>query len=146
MRFVRILFAAPLLAANIASAAEAWIVSGRVVGVSDGDTITVLDADKKQDKIRISGIDAPEKGQAYGERSRQNFAQMTRDKDARLECHKIDRFGREVCKGVGPATELSRCGKTLDVGLAQMSVGLAWWFSRYSREHTAEDRGRYKSE
>jgi endonuclease YncB( thermonuclease family) len=42
-----------------------WIVEGRVVGISDGDTITVLDADKKQHKIRINGIDAPEKGQAF---------------------------------------------------------------------------------
>lgn len=38
------------------------------------------------------------------------------------------------------------CGKTLDVGLAQLSVGLAWWFSRYADEQSAEDRGRYKSE
>lgn len=39
-----------------------------------------------------------------------------------------------------------RCGKTLDVGLAQISVGLAWWFKRYAGEQSAEDRGRYKSE
>jgi endonuclease YncB( thermonuclease family) len=64
VRFAPILFAAPLLAASIASAAEPWIISGRVVGVSDGDTITVLDADKKQHQIRIKDIDAPEKGQA----------------------------------------------------------------------------------
>ena len=37
-----------------------------------------------------------------------------------------------------------RCGKTLDVGLAQISVGLAWWFSRYADEQSAEDRGRYR--
>ncbi len=70
MRFARILFAAPLLAASIAVAGEPWIVSGRVVGISDGDTVTVLDADKKQHKIRINGIDAPEKRQPFGERSR----------------------------------------------------------------------------
>jgi endonuclease YncB( thermonuclease family) len=38
------------------------------------------------------------------------------------------------------------CGKTLDVALAQISVGLAWWFSRYADEQSAEDRGRYQSE
>lgn len=39
-----------------------------------------------------------------------------------------------------------RCGKTLDVGLAQISVGLAWWYKRYADEQSAEDRGRYESE
>jgi endonuclease YncB( thermonuclease family) len=50
-------------------------VEGRVIGISDGDTITMLDSEKKQHKIRIAGIDAPEKGQAFSERSRQNPAQ-----------------------------------------------------------------------
>ncbi|HSD41117.1 MAG TPA: hypothetical protein VLD36_04545 [Burkholderiales bacterium] len=74
------------------------------MGISDGDTITVLDSDKKQHKIRLSGINAPEKGQAYGERSRQP-----------LDC--------------------PRCGKTLELGLAQISVGLAWWYRRYEPAH-----------
>ena len=75
-----------------------WTIEGRVVAVSDGDTITVLDSEEKQHKVRINGIDAPEKGQAFGERSRQSLAQMAHGRDARIECHKIDRFGREVCK------------------------------------------------
>ncbi len=73
-----------------------WIVEGRVIGVSDGDTITVIDSEKKQHKIRLAGIDAPEKGQAFGERSRQSLAQMAHKKDVRSECHKIHCFGREV--------------------------------------------------
>ena len=44
------------------------------------------------------------------------------------------------------AQRLTCCGKTLDVGLAQSSVGLAWWFSRYANEQSPEDRGRYKTE
>ena len=95
-----------------------------MVGVSDGDTITVLDSERKQHKIRINGIDAPEKGQAFGERSRQSLAQMAHEKDARIECHKTDRFGREVCKVWVQPLDRPRCGKTLDVGLAQISVGL----------------------
>ena len=66
------------------------------MGISDGDTITVLDADKKQQRIRINGIDAPEKGQAFGERATQSLAQMAHGKDARIECHKTERYGREV--------------------------------------------------
>lgn len=48
---------------------EADTLHGRVVGVSDGDTVTVLDEYNKQNKIRLSGIDAPEKAQAYGQKS-----------------------------------------------------------------------------
>ena len=62
-----------VLALDSAEAAE-WIVEGRVVGISDGDTITVLDSEKKQHEIRFAGIDAPEKGQAFGERSKQSLS------------------------------------------------------------------------
>ena len=111
-----------------------WIIEGRVVGVSDGDTITVLDSEKKQHNVRINGIDAPEKKQAFGERSRQSLARMTHEKDARIECHKTDRFGREVCKVWVQPLDCPRCGKTLDVGFAQISAGLAWWYRRYADE------------
>jgi len=142
VRYVRFLFASLAFVASISGAAESWIVSGRVVGISDGDTITLLDSDKRQHKIRLAGIDAPEKGQAFGERSRQSLAQMAHGKDAKLECHKTDRFGREVCKVWAQPLDCPRCGKTLDVGLAQISVGLAWWFGRYANEQSPEDRGR----
>ena len=62
--------------------ADPWALEGRVVAVSDGDTITLLDSENKQHKVRINGIDA-EKGQAFGERSRQNLAQIAHGKDAR---------------------------------------------------------------
>ena len=113
---------------------------------SDGHTITLLDSERKQHKIRINGIDALEKRQAFGEESRQSLARMAHGKAARIDCYKIDRFGREVCKVWVQPLNCPRCGKTLDVGLAQISVGLAWWFKRYADEQSAEDRGRYKSE
>ena len=131
-----------LLLAAVAGAEE---FNGRVVGVADGDTLSVL-RDGRAVTVRLVGIDAPEKGQAFGERSRQSLAQMAHGKDARIECHKKDRFGREVCKVRVQPLYCPRCGKTLDVGLAQISVGLAWWFKRYADEQSAEDRGRYQSE
>jgi endonuclease YncB( thermonuclease family) len=60
-----------VLAVGTAEGTE-WIVEGRVVGVSDGDTIAVLDDSKTEHKIRFAGIDAPEKGQAFGEQSKQS--------------------------------------------------------------------------
>jgi endonuclease YncB( thermonuclease family) len=53
---------------------------------------------------------------------------------------------REVCKVWVQPLDCLRCGKMLDVGLAQISVGLAWWFRHYADEQSAEDRGRYASE
>ncbi|QKO20910.1 thermonuclease family protein [Rhodoferax sp. BAB1] len=53
-----------LVLALLASPSQAEIISGRVVHVADGDTITVLDASKVQHKVRLAGIDAPEKSQA----------------------------------------------------------------------------------
>ena len=124
MRTFRIVFAF-LLAS---SAATAETLSGRVVGISDGDTLTVL-VDKRQVKVRINGIDAPEKGQAFAERSKQNLSLMAFQKDARLECH----------------NDCPSCGQTPDIGHAQIIAGMAWWFRRYIKEQTPEDRGRYES-
>ena len=117
-----LLFAA-LLTPTIGTAAE---LAGRVVGVHDGDTITILDASKKQHKIRLAGIDAPELKQAFGTRSRQKLSDMAYDKDARLECHKTDRYKREVCKVWVQPSDCPTCSKTLDAGLAQIIAGLAW--------------------
>jgi endonuclease YncB( thermonuclease family) len=58
----------------------------------------------------------------------------------------FDRFGRAVCKVWVQPQDCPRCGKTLDVGLAHISVGLAWWYRRYADEQSAQDRGRYASE
>ncbi len=58
----------------LASTAYADILTGRVVGVADGDTITVLDADDQQHKIRLGGIDAPEKAQPFGQRAKERMS------------------------------------------------------------------------
>jgi endonuclease YncB( thermonuclease family) len=124
--------------------ADAETLTGRVVGISDGDTITVL-VERQQVKVRINGIDAPEKRQAFGERSTQNLSAMASGKDARLECHKTDRYGRQVCKVWVQPGDCPNCGLTLDIGHAQVIAGLAWWYREYAREQTLEDRGRYES-
>ena len=52
----------------------------------------------------------------------------------------------QLFTSMGQPLDCPSCGKTLDVGLAQISVGLAWWFSRYADEQSPEDRGRYRTE
>src|SRR5215831_13774790 len=122
---LRALLVAATVAASAAHAAE-FIVDGRVVGVSDGDTITVLDAAKMQHRVRLAGIDAPEKAQAFGERSKQNLSALVFGKDVRADCYKRDRYGRDVCRVWVTPSDCRGCGLTLDVALAQLTVGLAW--------------------
>jgi endonuclease YncB( thermonuclease family) len=107
---------------------------GVVVSVSDGDTLTVLDESKTQHKVRLLGIDAPERGQAFGTVSRQNLAALTFQKPVVVEWEKKDRFGRIVGKvQVGG----------LDVNLQQIDQGLAWHFKAYQKDQHPEDRQRY---
>jgi len=125
---------------------EADTLSGRVVGVSDGDTITVLDADFHQYKIRLSGIDAPEKKQAFGQRSKEHLSQLVFNKPVDVEWNKLDRYKRTIGKVMvaDPSCTKTNCPKTIDVGLSQITVGLAWWYRKYAREQIEEDRQRYE--
>jgi len=83
---------------TLALAANAATITGRVVGIADGDIITVLDADKVQHKIRLSGIDAPEKKQAFGNRSKESLSALAFDKTVNVETSKRDRYGRQIGK------------------------------------------------
>ncbi len=107
---------ASLLLFTLACTANAETITGRVVGVADGDTITVLDADKVQHKIRLSGIDAPEKKQPFGNRSKESLSALAFDKTVNVETSKRDRYGRQI-------------GKVLvngrDVNLVQVERGMA---------------------
>lgn len=109
---------------------------GRVVGIQDGDTVTVLDASKQQRRIRIAGIDAPEKAQAFGAAAKENLARLAFGHQAEVRCSKRDRYGREVCNVYVGAR---------DVGLEQVRSGHAWWYREYAREQAPEDRKVYET-
>ena len=64
--------------------ANAGELAGRVVKVDDGDTLTIVDADKRQHVIRLADIDAPEKAQRFGARSRQSLAELCAGKMAEV--------------------------------------------------------------
>ena len=128
----RPLWAILLLA--LAFTANAETVTGRVVGVADGDTLTVLDVDKVQHKIRLAGIDALEKKQPFGNRSKESLSELTHDKTVTIETDKRDKYGRQV-------------GKVLvngqDVNLVQVERGMAWHYKAYEREQPETDRKVY---
>ena len=137
---------APILV-FVLTAAEAATLVGHVVGVDNGDTITVLDASQTQHKIRLAGIDAPELEQAFGNRSKQSLSHWVYGRNVTVEWTRRDRHQRIVGKVwvVSPDSpcQAADCPKTLDAGLAQITVGLAWHDKQYEREQSAEDRGRY---
>jgi endonuclease YncB( thermonuclease family) len=73
--------------------AYAQIYQGKVVGVSDGDTLIMLTPEKQQIKVRLAEIDAPEKSQAYGQRSKQSLSDLAFGKQVRIE--QQDRAGMD---------------------------------------------------
>lgn len=132
-----------------AATVHATDLQGRIVGIADGDTITLLDADKQQHRIRLAGIDAPERGQPGGYRSKESLSSLVYDQPVRVEWKKRDRYGRIVGKVLVAPTESACRGKpvcptTLDAGLAQITMGRAWWFKKYANEQSPEDRRRYE--
>jgi len=108
-------------------------VRGQVVGVADGDTLTILEGGQ-QHKIRLTGIDAPERAQPFGDRSRAALGAFAFGKPATARCHKRDRYGRDVCVVVVEG---------MDVGLEQVRSGWAWWYRDYAKEQVPEERASY---
>jgi len=110
---------------------NAKTIEGLVIGVADGDTITVLDQQKNTYKIRLQGIDAPEKKQAFGEKSKQSLHDLVHGKQVRIEYDKEDKYGRIV----GKITL-----DDLDICLQQLVLGMAWHYKKYQNEQSVADR------
>ncbi len=123
-------FCATLL--SLSTVAEPIV--GRVVGVADGDTLTVLDALNHQHKIRLSGIDAPEGGQAFGNRSKQALSDCAFGKQVTVDGDKSDRYGRRVGK-------VTVSG--VDCNLRQIEQGMAWHYVKYASERPAAESKAY---
>lgn len=108
------------------SSAQAETFVGIVVGIADGDTLTVLTQDKQQIKIRLAEIDAPEKHQVFGTRSKQSLSDLCFGKQPEVIAQVKDRYKRTVarikCSGVDANTE-------------QVRLGMAWVYPRYAKDH-----------
>jgi endonuclease YncB( thermonuclease family) len=101
-------------------------INGRVVGISDGDTLTILDVNNTQFKIRLAAIDAPEKSQPFGQRGKQKLSEICYGKNTSVRVVSTDRYGRSVgdvdCAGIN-ANE------------AMIQSGLAWVYRKYDKGH-----------
>jgi len=114
--------------------AAADTLEGTVVGIADGDTLTLLDEGQTQHRVRLAGIDAPEKRQAFGTRAQQALANAVFRRRVTVVWHKRDRYGRLVAKVVSEGH---------DVGLALVSAGLAWHYKSFEQEQSADERTSY---
>lgn len=100
---------------------------GRVVGVQDGDTLTLLTADRRQVKIRLAEIDAPERRQPFGQRSRQMLAERVHGREVRLQVSGVDRYQRTVARAY--------LGE-LDVNREMVRLGGAWVYRAYNTDRS----------
>ena len=109
---------------------------GKVVGVTDGDTIVVLDLNHQQHRIRLNGIDAPEAGQAYGQVAKRSLSNLVFGQDVTVVWNKVDRYGRLVGTVMVGAT---------DANLEQIRGGFAWFYREYANELTPKNRTLYEA-
>lgn len=99
--------------------------TAKCIGVSDGDTIVILKVNVPT-KVRLAGIDCPEKKQDFGLRAKQFTSDLVFGKDVVVEMHGHDRYGRMIAEVFTPS------GESLNKALLQN--GFAWWYRQYSKE------------
>ncbi|MHB1085311.1 MAG: thermonuclease family protein [Thiobacillus sp.] len=116
-------------------AASATTLNGRVVDIADGDTLTLL-VDHRPYVISIAAIDAPERYQAWGDRSKSNLGRLSSNRAAVAHCSGVDRRGHHVCK---------LTVNNIDVGLEQIKDGMAWWVRNHANGLSAEDQSVYEN-
>src|SRR5215475_3613720 len=104
-------------------AASAADFTGQVVGVLDGDTIEVLHK-KHPERIRLNGIDCPEKGQAYGKKAKQAASELVFGKQVTLQTHGLDKYGRTIADVLLP--------NGTNVNHQLVKDGWCWWYRKYA--------------
>ncbi|OHC72297.1 MAG: hypothetical protein A3H93_14440 [Rhodocyclales bacterium RIFCSPLOWO2_02_FULL_63_24] len=123
---------------------RAETIEGRVVGVIDGDTLTIRDSGKVRHKVWLVGVDAPEAKQPFGQAAKTHLTGLVFGRDVTVEWRQRDRYGRIVGKLMLQPSDCPNCARTVDAGLAQIEAGLAWWYREYRREQSLEDQARYE--
>lgn len=113
-----------VFAVTMLALASRSLLAHQVIGISDGDTLTLL-VDQRPVKIRLANIDAPESGQAWGNRSKQSLSELCWGKDAAYDTQTVDRYGRTVA--------VVYCGG-IEANRAQVERGMAWVYPRYNRD------------
>ena len=117
---------------------SAQVLKGRAVGITDGDTFTLLVNGNEQVKIRIDGIDAPEKKQDFGNRAKEYLSGMIWGKELTVTVTKKDKWKRSIGKVSTPEIK--------DVGLEMIKAGLAWQYRDYNKDESYAEAERLARE
>jgi endonuclease YncB( thermonuclease family) len=128
--------------------APAWADSRpwRVIDVDDGDSFLAQDASGQTQRVRISGIDAPERRQPFSAQAKARLTTLLVGRSVWLRSTKQDTYGRAVAQVWlidAACAQPPDCPRRQDVGLTQVREGWAWWYRAYAREQSAQDQRRY---
>lgn len=105
--------------------AQALTLQGKVVHIADGDTLTILIAGNEQVKIRLAGIDTPERAQPFGNKAKQALAALAFQQEALVEVETKDKYGRAVGRVIAGG---------LDVNAELVRQGMAWVYRKYTND------------
>ena len=130
----KILIAIAFLLSFITSLAFAQELIGKVIKVSDGDTVTVIDSNNQKHKVRLKGIDAPESQQTFGDISTQSLAELIYGKEVVVSWDKKDKYYRILGKIIVDG---------IDSNYEQLKKGLAWYYKQYEKDLSSEDKQKY---
>lgn len=127
-----------LLVLLVCNANATNVLQGLVVGVSDGDSLTLLDAEKRQYKIRLQGIDAPEMKQAFGQKSKESLSKLVFNKTIKIHWSKKDQFGRTVGQVMLADIDicLEQVRRRLQFAVVRWRQGDAWNMAKIQRTNT----------
>lgn len=110
-------------------------LSCRVVRIVDGYTVVVLDGANAQHRIRLAGIDTPERKQPFGQKAKEHLSRLVAAQSVVVNWDKRDRYKRIVGKIIHDGR---------DVNLAMVQAGFAWWYRKYADEQSPADRALYE--
>ena len=130
VQFISALLSLTVLSTLFVAPAYSRDIRGKVIGVSDGDTITVLDSNQHKYKIRFYGIDCPEGGQAFGNNAKKETSRLVYGKNVEINVFDRDRYGREV--GIV-------FHKNTNINGELIRNGYAWVYTRYCKVRTCDD-------
>jgi endonuclease YncB( thermonuclease family) len=137
MRPSTALFPSIALSFFICASCFAEHFTGKVVGVTDGDTIKVM-RNGSEVKVRLYGIDAPEQSQAYGTKAKSYLSNKIFGKQVRIDIKDIDRYGRTV------GVVISSSGENINNSLVK--DGYAWWYKQYAPKDLTLRKSQYDSQ
>jgi len=129
MKNVLFIFFLPLWIFLSSSSAYASDFQAKVLHIADGDTITVLNAANEQVKIRLNGIDCPEKAQAYGDKAKDFTRNLVIGEFVTIQAYGQDKYGRTI------GDVILKDGRNLNQELVK--AGYAWWYRKYAPGNTA---------